>query len=132
MMGKPIREGKAALALREFRWAATRAAITREGSVSAAARALGVDRHMVRAWLGESFAVPTGGNEIAGAVRGERKRRVREAGGGAGGGEKRTAGVGGKNVQREKRWLPDVGIHHPPPSLVGAPAAKKRYELPGF
>lgn len=117
-MGKPIREGKAAITLREVRRAATRAVIERDGSMHAAARTLDVDRHVIRAWLGDHFAVPTGDNEVAVAVRVERDRLVREALRRADGFVKRAATMLGVTTQTMKRWMLDVRMYHPTPSLT--------------
>ncbi|MBX3208415.1 MAG: hypothetical protein KF764_25440 [Labilithrix sp.] len=117
-MGKPIGEGLASAALREARRAAARAVIEREGSASAAARALNVGRRMIRSWLGDGFAVPSGDSEVAAAVRAERDRLVRDAVRRADGFVKRAATMLGVTPQTMKRWMLSVRMYHPTPSLT--------------
>lgn len=106
--------------------------IERAGSKRAAALALDVDRHMIDAWLGDGFAVPTGENEVAVAVRAERDRLVRAALRRAGSLIKRAAADLGVSTQTMKRWMLEVGMYHPTPALVRSAAAKKRHDRPGL
>lgn len=117
-MGRPIREGQAAIELRVARQVATRALIERERSVCGAARAIDVDRHMIRAWLGNGLAIPTGDHEVAIAVRARRDQLVRDTVRRADGLVKRAATMLGVSRQTMKRWMLDVGMYHPTPSLT--------------